>query len=116
STDRQGQGHCRCPSDGTPPKECGICAKALSPLAARNRTISIFAAAPHFLWQPIMGSWSRRIPFRVDIAGVIEIMGSSLYSRPDTPVRELIQNAHDAVVRRRKRDMTYQGRIDIEQD
>jgi hypothetical protein len=25
--------------------------------------------------------WSRQIPFRVDIAGIIEIMGSSLYSR-----------------------------------
>lgn len=63
-----------------------------------------------------MPSWSRRIPFRVDIAGIIEIMGSSLYSRADTPVRELIQNAHDAVMRRRKRDLTFQGRIDIEQD
>jgi molecular chaperone HtpG len=63
-----------------------------------------------------MPSWSRRIPFRVDIAGIIEIMGSSLYSRADTPVRELIQNAHDAVIRRRKRDLSFQGRIDIEQD
>ncbi len=59
---------------------------------------------------------SRRIPFRVDLAGIIEIMGSSLYSRADTPIRELIQNAHDAVLRRRKREMSYQGRIDIEQD
>jgi HSP90 family molecular chaperone len=63
-----------------------------------------------------MPAWSRRIPFRVDIAGVIEIMGSSLYSRADTPVRELIQNAHDAVMRRRKRDLSFQGRIDIRQD
>ncbi|MBW3598382.1 MAG: ATP-binding protein [Planctomycetes bacterium] len=63
-----------------------------------------------------MASWSRRIPFRVDIAGIIEIMGSSLYSRADTPVRELIQNAHDAVLRRRKRDLSFQGRIDIVQD
>jgi HSP90 family molecular chaperone len=63
-----------------------------------------------------MPAWSRRIPFRVDIAGVIEIMGSSLYSRADTPVRELIQNAHDAVMRRRKRELSFQGRIDIQQD
>jgi molecular chaperone HtpG len=63
-----------------------------------------------------MPTWSRRIPFRVDIAGIIEIMGASLYSRADTPVRELIQNAHDAVVRRRKRDLSFQGRIDIIQD
>ncbi len=60
--------------------------------------------------------WTKRIPFKVDIAGVIEIMGSSLYSRPDTPIRELIQNAHDAIMRRRNRDLDYQGRIDIEQD
>jgi hypothetical protein len=63
-----------------------------------------------------MAAWSRRIPFRVDIAGIIEIMGSSLYSRDDTPIRELIQNAHDAVLRRRKKDLSYQGRIDIDQD
>ncbi len=60
--------------------------------------------------------WSKRIPFKVDISGVIEIMGSSLYSRPDTPIRELIQNAHDAIMRRRNRDLDYSGRIDIRQD
>lgn len=60
--------------------------------------------------------WSRRIPFKVDIAGIIEIMGSSLYSRLDTPIRELIQNSHDAVMRRRNRDLSFQGRIDIVQD
>ncbi|WP_422928023.1 ATP-binding protein [Singulisphaera sp. PoT] len=58
----------------------------------------------------------RRIPFKVDIAGVIEILGSGLYSRPDTAVRELIQNAHDAIMRRRHKDLSYKGRIDIEQD
>ncbi len=60
--------------------------------------------------------WSRTIPFKVDIAGVIEIMGTSLYSRLDTPIRELIQNAHDAVMRRRATDLSYQGRIDVRQD
>ncbi|MFM7922655.1 MAG: HSP90 family protein, partial [Planctomycetaceae bacterium] len=60
--------------------------------------------------------WSRQIPFRVDIAGIIEIMGSSLYSRPDTPIRELIQNAYDAILRRRARDLQFRGRIDIQQD
>ncbi len=60
--------------------------------------------------------WTRQIPFRVDIAGVIEIMGSSLYSRLDTPIRELIQNGHDAIMRRRSRDLTFRGRIDIVQD
>lgn len=58
----------------------------------------------------------RQMPFKVDIAGIIEIMGSSLYSRANTPLRELIQNAHDAIVRRRKRELNYQGRLDIELD
>ena len=59
---------------------------------------------------------TKRIPFKVDIAGVIEIMGTSLYSHPNTPVRELLQNAHDAIMRRRARDLSYQGRIDVVQD
>ncbi len=59
--------------------------------------------------------WTKRIPFRVDIAGIIDIMGTSLYSRADTPIRELIQNAHDAVMRRRTVDLRHHGRIDIEQ-
>ncbi len=58
----------------------------------------------------------KRIPFKVDIAGVIEIMGTSLYSHPNTPVRELLQNAHDAIMRRRARDLSYHGRIDVLQD
>ena len=63
-----------------------------------------------------MAGWSRQIPFKVDVAGVIHIMGSALYSRPEAAIRELIQNAHDAVMRRRRREITYQGRIDIVQD
>jgi hypothetical protein len=60
--------------------------------------------------------WKRRIPFKVDIAGIIEIMGSALYSKITAPVRELIQNAHDAVLRRRQADLSYRGRIDVLQD
>ena len=59
---------------------------------------------------------AKRIPFKVDIAGVIEIMGTSLYSHPNTPIRELLQNAHDAIMRRRARDLTYHGRIDVLQN
>ena len=43
-------------------------------------------------------------------------MGQSLYSRPETPVRELIQNAHDAIMRRRHQDVSFRGRIDIRTD
>lgn len=63
-----------------------------------------------------MSHWSRKIPFKVDVAGVIHVMGSALYSRPEAAIRELIQNAHDAVVRRRRREISFRGRIDILQD
>lgn len=63
-----------------------------------------------------MASWSRRISFQVDVAGIIQIMGSSLYSRSDTPIRELLQNAHDAIQRRRLVDLAYQGQIQIRTD
>jgi len=63
-----------------------------------------------------MNNPSRKIEFKVDIAGVIDIMGASLYSRPDTPVREMLQNAHDAIMRRRRTDLEFRGRIDVLQD
>ena len=61
-----------------------------------------------------MNEWQRSISFKVDIAGIIDIMGTSLYSRPDTPIRELLQNSHDAIMRRRRNDLSFQGRIDVE--
>jgi len=64
----------------------------------------------------VTGVQSKSIPFRVDLPGLLEIMGRSLYSRADTPIRELIQNAHDAIIRRRQRDLNFTGRIDIRQD
>jgi len=63
-----------------------------------------------------MASWSRRISFQVDVAGIIQIMGTSLYSRSDTPIRELLQNAHDAIQRRRLNDLSYKGQIQIRTD
>ncbi len=63
-----------------------------------------------------MNHWTRRIPFQVDVAGVIQIMGTSLYSRADVALRELLQNAHDAIVRRRQTDLEFRGRIDLVQD
>lgn len=63
-----------------------------------------------------MSERERTIPFQVDIAGIIDIMGSSLYSRHDTPIRELLQNAHDAIMRRRRIDLNFQGRIDVALD
>lgn len=59
---------------------------------------------------------SREIPFQVDMAGIIEILGHSLYSRKDTAIRELIQNGHDAIVRRRASDLGFLGSIRIRLD
>ena len=61
-------------------------------------------------------SWSKRVPFQVDVGGIIQLMGESLYSRPEVAVRELIQNAHDGIMRRRAEEVTFQGRIDLWQN
>ncbi|NMC19562.1 MAG: hypothetical protein GYA33_04000, partial [Thermogutta sp.] len=73
--------------------------------------------------QPIPGeqpteaaAWSKRVPFQVDVGGIIQLMGESLYSRSEVAVRELIQNAHDGIMRRRAEEVTFQGRIDLRQD
>lgn len=50
------------------------------------------------------------------MAGVIELMGKSLYSNAATPIRELIQNAHDSIRRRRSLDLSFQGEIRVRQD
>jgi molecular chaperone HtpG len=79
----------------------------------------MFCGTPALLtWDNVarMTAWTRRIPFQVDVAGVIQIMGTSLYARGDAPIRELIQNAHDAILRRRQKDLSYKGRIDIRLD
>jgi molecular chaperone HtpG len=55
----------------------------------------------------------REIPFKVDMAGIIEILGCSLYSRRDTAIRELLQNAHDAILRRRAQELDFLGAIRV---
>ncbi len=59
---------------------------------------------------------AREYPFSVDMAGILEILSRSLYSRRDVAIRELLQNAHDAVVRRRAVDLAYLGAIRLAQD
>lgn len=56
----------------------------------------------------------RELPFKVDMAGIIEILGCSLYSRRDTAIRELLQNAHDAIARRRSTELSFMGRIELQ--
>lgn len=38
---------------------------------------------------------------QVDLSGLMEVLGRSLYSTPTVAIRELVQNAHDSCVRRR---------------
>ncbi|WP_324277079.1 hypothetical protein [Blastococcus brunescens] len=42
-----------------------------------------------------------RHAFQVDLRGVIDLLSSHLYSSPDVYVRELVQNAVDALTARR---------------
>jgi molecular chaperone HtpG len=41
---------------------------------------------------------------RVDLGGLLEVLGLHLYSTPAVALRELVQNAHDSCVRRRLED------------
>jgi molecular chaperone HtpG len=41
---------------------------------------------------------------QVDLGGLMRVLGDHLYSTPLVAVRELLQNAHDAIVRRRLED------------
>jgi molecular chaperone HtpG len=38
----------------------------------------------------------------IDLEGIVRLLGQNLYSDPDVFLRELIQNAHDAIVKRRE--------------
>ncbi len=42
---------------------------------------------------------------RVDLGGLMRVLGEHLYSSPSVAVRELVQNAHDSIERRRIEDL-----------
>ena len=51
---------------------------------------------------------------QVDLAGLMSVLGGHLYSTPAVAVRELVQNAHDSIMRRRIEDPAFDGgRIDV---
>ena len=50
---------------------------------------------------------------KVDLTGLLEVLGKNLYSAPSVAVRELIQNAHDACVRHSIESSSDEYRIDI---
>ena len=45
----------------------------------------------------------------VDVAGVLTVLGEHLYSTPVAALRELVQNAHDSITRRRIEDDDFAG-------
>ena len=52
--------------------------------------------------------------FQVNLRGVIDLLSDNLYSGPQVYLRELLQNAVDAVVARRKVDSSHTGSITME--
>lgn len=52
--------------------------------------------------------------FQVNLRGVIDLLANHLYSSPEVFVRELLQNAIDAITARRETDPEIEGRIRFE--
>ena len=60
-----------------------------------------------------MSELIERFKMETNFEGLIQLLVKSLYHEPDVFVRELIQNAHDGIVRRQKIEKDIAGRIDI---
>lgn len=45
--------------------------------------------------------------------GLIKLLAEGLYSEPDVFIRELIQNAHDSIIRRKETEPDLAGRIEV---
>jgi molecular chaperone HtpG len=52
--------------------------------------------------------------FQVDLRGIIEILSEHLYSGPEVFVRELLQNAVDAITARQKLNIPFEPRVRLE--
>ncbi|QOQ75015.1 ATP-binding protein [Pseudomonas poae] len=50
----------------------------------------------------------------VDLNGLMSVLGKHLYSTPNVALRELVQNAHDSILRRRLEQGDWQGEGRIE--
>src|SRR5712692_2732036 len=65
------------------------------------------------------GMTAKRLKMELDFQGLIRILAGHLYSKKEIFIRELIQNAHDAIWRRHYANENFdvgQGRIDIVTD
>jgi molecular chaperone HtpG len=52
--------------------------------------------------------------FQVNLGGIIDLLSNHIYSSPQVFVRELLQNAVDAITARLHAEPTYEGRVWIE--
>jgi molecular chaperone HtpG len=52
--------------------------------------------------------------FQVDLRGIVDLLSNHLYSTPNVFVRELLQNATDAITARTASDPDFEGRIQVE--
>jgi molecular chaperone HtpG len=50
----------------------------------------------------------------LDFEGLLRLLANSLYSEKKVFMRELVQNGHDSIRRREKREPNHRGRLDIE--
>jgi molecular chaperone HtpG len=56
---------------------------------------------------------TERDPFKVDLRGIVDVLSNHLYSSPTVFVRELLQNAVDAITARRAHEAGHRGEIAI---
>ncbi len=54
-----------------------------------------------------------RIPFKVDISRVIEVLAKQIYQSPLALLRENTQNSYDAILLRRAKDSNFEPRIEV---
>ena len=62
------------------------------------------------------GTAPERFKMETNFEGLIKLLAEHLYSEPDVFVRELVQNASDSIVRRRRAEPDLAGRIEIDID
>ncbi len=57
-----------------------------------------------------------RFKMETNFEGLIQLLAKHLYPEPDVFVRELVQNAHDSIQRRREEESDLSGHIHVEYD
>src|SRR5512136_2067941 len=53
---------------------------------------------------------------KINLPGLLKMLGSNIYAEPDVAVREMIQNAHDTCILRHRAEPDLVPRIDVAYD